>query len=351
MSTLTTTESNESKKVYSIKNEPVDGIRNWSHFLLLWENAETREIKKSLIFYGLEVPVGGNLPSEKKYDEIDRIIFYLQIADGWTSASKFIAKNDREHLIINKDGRRERKTSDELRQMLAQMAFDMLCAKIFKPAIKNAKEAWKEFRFWSEYIISDRLLSSIKEFFRTEIDNTSSRERVEIDNLYFWKESKSSRKILAKNFLVQLVEVIWDLQEVEIKSYWDEERIEKYRKWNHDTRTLLDSSRPWTVEILVALNRLDVLRKRILRLDQTSLDKLKEIALGNELSEHSNPVSAVRQVPSLDEACYVGSPSAWFVKEHELKTSEHERLEKILETEEQISSAKESLKKLACVEK
>jgi hypothetical protein len=81
------------------------------------------------------------------------------------------------------------------------------------------------------------------------------------------------------------------------------------------------------VEVLVALGRLEVLRKYLLELLEPDpcLAKLKEIALREHFSNHHNLVREDRPVASLDEACYLGSEAAWLLKEYELMTKEYTR--------------------------
>lgn len=61
---------------------------------------------------------------------------------------------------------------------------------------------------------------------------------------------------------------------------------------------------------------------------------------------HRHPVLNDRPVATLDEACYVGSMTAWFLEEYELRKREHNRLELILEAERQKEEADQQIKKL-----
>lgn len=87
------------------------------------------------------------------------------------------------------------------------------------------------------------------------------------------------------------------------------------------------------------------MRKWILQLDQACVDKLKEIALRNTITD-TNLVKKERQVLTLDEARFLGYPVAWFLEERELKLRERERLREIREAERSVEQANSKLAEL-----
>jgi hypothetical protein len=311
-----------------------------------WQTATTLGDMEGVLHRGYQVSLGKSAYGEKEYDEIDRHTFYLTIADGW---------EDYDLLELPTDGNKEytvgydscgnviKKSPCGLRQQLARKAFDMLCLNFFKKVEllvdgRHGKEFNKD---WEGVIASERLFSIIQNFFRAEKGRSGE---VRIRNLSRRDDKRSHNEEQAVNFLVNLAKFIWGWKEYEIESWSNNKKEEK--KWNVEMRSRLDASKPWMVEVLIGLGRLFILRKWMLELDKACLDKIKEIALRSEFSEYQGPVWEDRPVASLDEACYLDSGGAWFLKEHELMVREHKRLEGIYKAKKKISDASREIKEL-----
>jgi hypothetical protein len=99
------------------------------------------------------------------------------------------------------------------------------------------------------------------------------------------------------------------------------------------------------IEVLAQLDRLDILKKWLLELDAACLAKLKEIAFRNKLDKYERDEE--RNVATLDEACYLGSKSAWLLKEYELKKRESGRLSKIREARQRKAEADQTIAELS----
>lgn len=316
---------------------------NWNELMERWQTAITLEDMLSVLHRGFRGGLFENrFPGERVYDQTDRLIFYFAIADGWEDSSSLRLPGDemvpRLLMGYDKHDRPMQKAPCELRQVVAQKAFDMLCLNYFKtmPSIKTGHEERDFHRDW-ENVASERLFPVIQRFFR--VKNRKMR------NLSHLNDRRSHNEWLAAEFVINLAKFIWEWREYEI-SHWSSHE-EETKKFNMETRFRLDASKPWTIEILSALGRLDVLQQWMFELDKECLKKLKEIAMSNKFSEYREPVRENRPVASLDEACYLGSPAAWFLKEHELRTSEHKRLLAVARSKQKIKEAEEELKKLA----
>lgn len=304
-------------------------IWNWNEWLVRWQLAWDRqdfETLESLLHNGFGGNVSFNQSGyyEKKYDHIDRLIAYFTLAEGW--ADYYLLKSPTEEegwhrFGYDQNGNQASKSTSDLRKQLAHKAFDMLCQNFFKEEKYRHEES--EIYFW-RMVFSERLLPIIQNFFRTE--KASIGDRIEIRNLHPPRfENRSHNEQLAVDFLLKIAELIWK-----------QEKLSR-----------LDEAKPWLVEILVQLDKLDVLRQWMFKLDQPCLDKLREIAMRSKLRKYDHHVEEDRLVATFDEARYVGSKAAWFLEEYRLKKKEDERLQEIRETDREIEAAQLKKKKLA----
>ncbi|MGC9599355.1 MAG: hypothetical protein ABSE18_03155 [Minisyncoccia bacterium] len=302
---------------------------------------------ESLLHVGFSISLEQRHDGEKKYDRIDRIMFYLIIADGWADRYLLQLPTDgsKEYdLGYDSNGRRIQKTQSDLRHQLARKAFDMLCLNFFKAELLEGGRYGDRFNeFWEGTVVSERLFPIIQNFFRVEkrrFDNG-----VEIRNLPY-REEQSHNEQQALDFLLNLANFIWKWKEPGTQWY-DASKKDEAEKRIAATRVRVDAAKPWMVEVFAQLERIDVLREWILELDEACLAKLKEIALRNELKTSYHPVTKNRLAATIDEACYVGSKAAWFLKEYDLRAKEHKRLEAIREAEQKKAALDREIEKLA----
>ena len=317
-------------------------ICNWSEWLEMWKKAETVEWMESLLHVGFTVSLDRCSHEEKGYDAVDRYIFYFSVADGWRY--NYLSNSlpgDREKIYRfgqDKQGRTIKTDPSGLRQHLARKAFNMLSLNLFKMELFDRDS----FAYnWQKEIVSERLFPVIQNFFRVE--ETFKNDFI-IHNLS--SHDLSHHEEQAVNFLLNLTKFIWSWEEPDI---WDSSKSEMKRKEDivKKIRNRLDVAKPWTIEILNCLNKLEMLWEWKFKINKPCLAKLKEIALHNKLSGFSNPVKESRLVATLDEACYLGSKAGWFLKEYELVTREHQRLNEILKAEQDKERADRKIKKLS----
>jgi len=331
--------------VHTLLTREIRPIHNWHEWLAHWQAAKDLQWMESLLHVGFSVPLEQEQYGEKKYDRIDRDIFYFTIADGWADSFLFRLPEDQEkEYKVGHDSNWNviKKTPSELRQQLAGKAFDMLCSNFFKVKLGNNRDGFDFPKVWKELIVSERLFPVIQNFFRVEKGRYS--DFVEILNLSLRDDGRSHNERQAVNFLLNLAQFLWTWKEPDTS--WPNSKEEKTDERLAAMRVRVDTAKPWMIEVLAVLKRLDVLQGWILKLDEACLAKLKEIALSNELKTHQHPVIKARLVATLDEACYLGSETAWFLKEHELMTKEHKRLGTILEAERKKVEADREIKKL-----
>jgi hypothetical protein len=321
---------------------------SWHELIKSWQRAATLGDMLGILYRGFDVKMAGsNWFDEPKYDDIDRLTFYFTIADGWNDERllelpvddglKYYMGFDR-HRGMVKD-----KSPAQLRQMLARKAFDVLCSsEFFKTELMSSENCrGKEYNeVWIETITSTRLFPVIQNFFRIN-------EQGKIRNLTWWNEKRPHSEIIAIDFLLNLAQFIFDWQERDTDFRYSNDEKKEIEKQDAEIRSRLDKSRPWMVEILSELDRLDILQKRIFKLDQESLKKLEEIAMRSKFSEYRSPVLEDRLAITLNEACYLGSKTAWLLKEHELMIRERDRLQNIHDAKQKREEADRELAKLS----
>ncbi len=290
-----------------IRDRTIDTIRNWHEFLMLWNQAKTLEQMLGLLHTGYSVPLEPRDCNEPWYSEVDRLEFYFfAAADGWADKRQFRNSID-EGMYRLVDG--VQKSQSEIQLILAQKAFDILCQNFFK----KGSSALGMYALADLHDYTGRFSSAILKFFRAEKEQGD--DNVGIRNLHNRIGGfRSSNEKSAVAFLLNLAECVWTHAESQDKPH--------YLAW-------LETMRPWTIELLSFLGKLDVLEKRLLSLDESSLAKLEEIALRSKLLWHYHPVAKDRPVATLDEACLAGSKEARLLKERDLIQAEQKRLEAI----------------------
>ena len=311
---------------------------NLKEFFERWEASRDFDEMLGRLHRGFNVPLERAYQGKDEY--IDFLTFYFSIADGWTYEDNLRSPADEEKRYRTgweKRGNIEWKTPSEFRQMLARKAFDMLCQNFFKSkSMVGSHDSEQEM----EIIL--KLLPLIQNFFRAEKQRFG--ENIVIRNIAARFDRRSPGEEYAINFLLKLANFIWEWQELEVPSWSSNKEAEE--RQNVELRSLLDSTKPWMVEVLSCLDRLDILRKWLLALDRPCLAKLKEIAMRNELRV-DRYLFRSRPVATIDEACYIGSKAAWLLKEYELKKSEHQRLMAIHAAQLKKMEAEQELKKLS----
>src|ERR1035437_271149 len=205
----------------------------------------------------------------------------------------------------------------------------MLCLNFFKPELHADQRDENYQECWERGTVTERLFPVIMNFFRPEKEKFG--DRIEIRNLT-GRDKLSHNEEQANDFLVKLCWFLWAWRGNDVKDWIKESEQAEAARQNIVMRTRVEGAKPWAIEILSHLGKLGILDK-VLELSEGCLAKLKEIAMRNELSRHYFPVEKDRQIANLEEACYMGSPAAWFLKRYELRLHEHQRLTAILEAE------------------
>lgn len=339
----------EAVVIHDLLSKEISPIRNFHRWVQLWEAAATQQEMLGLLHCGFDVPLERAAHAERQYDRIDRYVYYFTIADGWCDAELLEKREeDRDSAYCvgyDNSGNRIEKQPKEIRQEIARKAFDMLAQHLFKAPLRD-RFGQGFAGIWENTVLSDRLLPIIKRFWNAEPEIWSPK-RFRIRNLDDRNEKSHSRD-LAVDFLLNLAKFVWDWKGTPVPAWWAEDSPERKQaeKSIAAARTRIDSAKLWLIEVLAYLGKLDVLAPWILHIDAACIEKLKEIALRNEFVTWHHPVAENRLVATVDEACYMGSETALFIKRIELVQAEHKRLSDILEAEQQLKEAARNVERL-----
>lgn len=319
--------------------------KNWHQFLTRWNRyAEDGDLFAMLgaLHEGWAFYRGSSRYGEPEYDAVDRVVFYLGIADNWRDDHRNFGEGVSRRLTRYVSGKEVHETQNELSQRVAKKAFEILCHGFFRLTESDDRWPSREItRTGRGEIASERLFSALTDFFRVE-DNMFGRLRVR--NLP--EDTRVSHgEGLARSFLLNMVGNIWEWKEEEIKSWLKQEENAKVMASNISTRDRLEKAKPWTIDVLSLLGSLGVLYQY--ELDDASLKHIRDIAMQTEMSRYTYPVSTDRRVVTLDEACFAGSQAAIFLRTYESNRAERRRLQAVLDAERRLENAKRDVEKLS----
>lgn len=335
----------ETPVIHTHMSREIRPIRNWLEWLERWQAALCFEEMLGLLHVGMDVPTEHYHADGRRYDEVDRVIFYFSVADGWKSRWSLELPDDgNTKYVVGRDncGNLLQKSPSEMRQMLARKAFDILCQSFFKTEFHDSRNGYMP--VWDSLITGDRLFPVIQNFFRAE--KAWHRDLIDVRNLPTGDKIGHNEE-QAVRFLLTLATFILDWsEEGHLQAYYSADERKKVADRDAKKRLIIDASKPWLIEVLTQLDHLEILRARIMNLDRSCVAKLKEIALRNEFSDHSHPVNKDRRAVTVDEACYLGSPTAWLYVERELRMREHRRLTEIKEAQDKQRRAEERVRQL-----
>ncbi len=340
----------QEKPTHPLLSRNIRPLRNWHEWLARWEAAVSMEEMLGLLHTGFSDLLSRHEYGEPKYDGTDRLLCYFYIADGWEDHELLELPTDRGIYYSWRDA--DGRPPSKLRQQIARKAFDMLCPNFFKnPGGTTAFGPYgncdrEHVHYWESIVASERLLPVIQNFFRAEKERYGDSIRIRNLTKPWVRVSRSHNEELAIGFLLNLARFLWG-HKVEVPPHYgdDEELKTQMQKEYAALRARIEDAKPWMIEVLALLDKLDILRERILELDAPCLKKLEEIALRTKMRCES--VSEPRQARTLNEACYAGSRAAWFLKKYALLKAEHERLTAIRDAEREKAAADRKLKKLS----
>ncbi len=312
--------------------------RNWNEWLERWHAAGTYNEMLGLLHTGFNISFGRYSLEETEYTHIDQLLFYFGLAEGWKHGLYSPMDNQEMFLVgYNARGGEIKKSSSDLRQDLAKKAFEMLCLNFFAANFRDEnREKWLLAMYWRD-VFSDKLFPTILRFFRADPLDSS------IDNLSKSWEKPSNNEKQAIAFLLDLMCYMWEWEETETDSYFEGERKEEMKKENARIRNHVENGKLLMMDILVFLDRLDLLDKHMLDLSDACLAKLTEIAMRAEIQNHFLLGNKAKPVENLQEACYVGSSVAKFLLIREVRKKIHNTLKAMEAAKRKIKDAETEL--------
>lgn len=248
------------------------------------------------------------------------VSFVLEIADGYSG--------------INFSKPEERDSGEKIyrdRKAIAQKAFQVLCLKFFRGGTEN-----HPLPHWWWMLKDEALFQKVLWFLRP-------RERYQPRNYRFQDQEDlvHPHNLFAK-FLDEFPKLGWEFASLHhrYEDCWPDE----------DTRARMVATRPQFIEIIVEMRRLSWLSAQ--ELDDASINKLTELALGEKLSLppklDGGMEDTYRKSETLEEACLGGSVAAKMLLLYRVAQKERKRLAALYEVEEQrraLNKRAEKLKK------
>lgn len=338
----------ETSPVHDLLSREIRPLRNWKEWLDRWQSAVSLQEMLGLLHGGFDVTTEKSSWEEPAYNQLDRISFYLRLADGWIDSSRLRKPEDRGLRYDFRDknaGSSSEKEPFELRMMVARKAFDMLCLHFFRQELPPRPGDREYESYWSSLTANGNLLPLLMKFFRVE---PSEIKECSIENLCIGLRDGSHNQKHAMTFLKNLATFLWHWEKPDLSFLFlrDEEKKTRERQAS-ELEGRIEEAKPWMIEVLVSLDEIDILSPIALSLDKKSLGKLREIALRQNLECAFYPVEKDRKVRSIEEACYAGSKAAWFLKMREICLQEQTRLEEIQKAQQAKDAADRKLRHLA----
>ncbi len=345
--------------VHTLLTREIRPTRNWHEWLQLWQKAETAGQMISLLHEGFDVPLSRFEHMDLEYKPEDRLRFYFEIADGWADYDLLYLQgdgNEKYFVGCDQNWNREYKSSAQMRQMVARKAFDMLCSKFFKEGTACEGEhrlkhrlSDDEFSNYFNRIVFGPMYPVILHFFRPEKAKYSHRNDIGPRNLRN-TDSCGDKEKIAVTFLNNLGQWLYSFRQTKTPHVFQRKReeIEAEQKEIDKDQVLVDSGKPMILEFWNMHNMLNQLRNRLTELDETSLAKLREIALREKLDTYMREIEIEkdRPVKTIEEAILAGSRAALLLKEREILLQEQNRLQKAAAHRKRVKETEKRLEKL-----
>ena len=287
----------------------IESMRQWFDE---WERAKLAERKRELLFVGFEVE------TESTEMRINRIKHYLAVADDHTGSAwtfHVAPGDDEEHVKRTAFGR---KKMHELRIIIAQKAFEMICLNFFK----NKSQSSDDRPSWTFLMSQEEVLKSVLYFFRLEKNNPRN-----FVNLHLSSFEKSDHfTLIAVDFLRRFIISAWPANESDarVSAWWDADALDMFRRYY-----------PKFVDILHGLGQSQLLFERHANIDKASLTRLKELALGRPMHR------------TIEEAIFSGSQAARTFLLLEVIKKEGKRREEFQQAKRVADKANRKLEQLS----
>lgn len=248
----------------------VQHIADWKHWRELWDSTFLTEFRHSLLHFGFEVP------ANTQKERLERICFYLATADNHAESKNLETPVEKQSGIPIRSAFNNYRTTlgyvchppSELRQKIARKAFEVLCLNFFRDQ-RNPNACDLRQPAWTEDVFQGEVFSALLWFLRT--DEYGSLINAD------WRHNDNHLKTF-RDFALKFCKVAWE-----------------YR----------DTARPQLVQILVALDKIEVLliendypmnKPDLLMLKKLAMSRSLHIPNGHGESDYRKPKYLVEAV-------------------------------------------------------
>ncbi len=299
-------------------------IRNWHEWLKLWGAAETIQQMVGLLHCGFDVSIYPHKHGEPAYLPSDRIVFYLDVADGWNSMHYHGSDGPKFDMGTDTNGNAIFRSSGELKLLVAQKAYDILCAEFFSLRWNRIRMHSRIYGGLEEVFASDRLSTRLLDFFRIE---KASGPYVKIHNYRGHRAHQEHSDKIVLDFLTAVAKLAWE---------------ENGGSRSPARQLKCDQMRPWSIEVLDCLGELESLRDKLTTMGDVSVAKLREVAMRARFYRmgEQTPVS------SIPEAVLAGSTAARLLTERDVLIAEKARLASLEAAHRTRQEAERAIKSL-----
>lgn len=300
----------------------VSCIKNWKMAMELWEQPLLVEWRLAMLHQGFQ------LETANQEATAQRIIFYLETADGYLSNSNFTGMRDtclRDDSYDSEAGLAGVSEASR-RQRIAVKAWKALCTNFFKNTQTNP---YIDIPSWARTIVLPGVLEKVIWFFRAEED---SMRIITVRNAS--QKGAGVYHEITRKFIHDLVIFVWNFR---CFGRYGEKEDECIRK-------RLDEVKGGTIDIMDHFGWLDGLLKDAYKPDLACRKQLELIAM-REQRWVSNE-NAWRCPTSIEEAAWLGSKAAQIIlllrNNHAMK----ERHDRLIEVKRQKDEAERRWKDL-----
>lgn len=239
MTTATTAER------HPLLKKKIVGISTWEEWLKRWSAVKTAEELISLLHYGFNA--GGSVYR----DTHAKALFYLSVANGYSDYSGIGSRSDDVKGNYRSDGIltaipkpvSEYYSSSDLRHLVAQKAWEVLCVTFFGGwVVKQGSQAspgW--FKWWGDNEQDPELIRTLFMFF----DPRDGANNFEYRDIHY--------RTLVERFLRDFITTAWKTSIGSRGHWWSAKPYSEDEGAYRDIATLCEASRPRLINMIVAL--------------------------------------------------------------------------------------------------
>lgn len=307
------------EEVHPLLQVETDFATSWSEWKQLWNTRLPAIVRHGLLHYGFQVKAD----TTEEYGE--RLLFYLNAADGHCHAWAFRKFNERQEEMRTPFNTTHRMTAQDVYRVLAEKAFVELGRNVFK----NTERRGETPSWYDDVFRIPGIFEKVLWFFRP------SEKDWWLRNLgHDWKEAPTSYQVAA-DFLFEIC--ILGFNSGLLRSY------------DREVRLKLAESQPLLVEILSGLKRLDYLLGIEGKISPACLTQLEKIAMRRDFwlpTQEQRWQNHHRKPATLEEAIYANSEAARILMALRIKNAQKERFAQLYELASRQRTTQAQMEKL-----